>query len=508
MDWGQALSGFDNRSFHIRIAPSVMSTTLPFASATVQAAWIREGATTSASLTEAHLARIRQHNTALNAIVVSNEAGAQAEARNHDAEREQGMASGPLHGVPVTVKESYNLAGFPTTVNFPQLEGNIATTDAFVVSRLRAAGAIILGKTNIPTMLGDFQSFGPLYPTAANPYDTTRTPGGSTGGGAAALAAGLTSLEFGSDIGGSIRLPAHFCGLFGLKPTENALKHGEGHVPPAPGARGGVVHMASMGPLARTMADIELAWTVINAPTWHYLRHMPQRPPTNRLLGDYRIGWFTRAGPIEAGDDTKAVLRTFLQRLEGAGVACEERRLPETWWNAAYDVWGAIFGTMMGQDAPWIARQFMKRQFAAMGRGALMQGAAALRRALGMNLVDFARALGRRTALIEELNRQFDDVDFLVSPVAAGPAFAHNPKHEPIAFEGRSEAYMDYVAPFTIAYNTCGNPVLVVPAGRSPEGLPIGLQIAAAQYAEPELLRFGRLVEALGAASFVPPAGY
>jgi len=485
-----------------------MAATSPFASATLHAALIRGGAETSEGLTETCLARIRQYNPTLHAIVTGNEAGAQADARARDAEQARGKTAGPLHGVPVTVKESYNLTGFPTTVNFKPLRNSVATADAFVVARLRAAGAVILGKTNIPTMLSDFQSFGPLYPTAANPYDTTRTPGGSTGGGAAALAAGLTSLEFGSDIGGSIRLPAHFCGLFGLKPTENAARHGEGHVPPAPGARGGVVHMASMGPLARTMADIELAWTVMNEPTWHYLRHLPQRPPTDRLLGDYRIGWFTQAGPIDAGDDTKAILREFVGRLAGAGVACEERRFEDTWWNAAYDVWGTIFGTMMGQDVPWIARQVMKRQFVAMSRGARMQGMAALRRALGMNLVDFSRALGRRLALIEDLYRRFDGIDFLVSPVAAGPAFPHNPTHEPIAFEDRSEAYADYVAPFTVAYNACGNPVLVVPAGRSPRGLPIGLQIAAPHYTEPELIRFGTLVEELGAATFIPPAGY
>ena len=158
-------------------------------------------------------------------------------------------------------------------------------------------------------MLSDYQSFGPLYPTANNPYDVTRTPGGSTGGGAAAVAAGLTTLEIGSDIGGSIRVPAHFCGVFGLKPTENAAMHGEGHVPPLPNSRGGFVAMASMGPLARTMADIELAWRIINQPEWKYFLHLPEKPRVKMALGDYKIAWFDDAGTVACGDETKTGAR-------------------------------------------------------------------------------------------------------------------------------------------------------------------------------------------------------
>jgi amidase len=223
----------------------------PYASASEHATSIREQAVSCQSLAELYVGRIRQFNPALNAIVISNEADAIRTARERDDDLRQHVVRGPLHGVPVTVKESFNLTGFKTTVNFPQLKNNVATADALVVRRLKEAGATILGKTNIPTMLSDYQSFGPLYPTANNPFDVTRTPGGSTGGGAAALAAGLTALEIGSDIGGSIRVPAHFCGVFGLKPTENAAMHGEGHVPPGPNSRGGFVAMASMGPLAR-----------------------------------------------------------------------------------------------------------------------------------------------------------------------------------------------------------------------------------------------------------------
>src|SRR5688572_9499896 len=220
-------------------------TATPFASACELAAMIRNGQISAYQLTELYLARIQQHNPALNAIAIGNDADALRTARERDDDLRKNSVRGPLHGVPVTVKESFNLTGLKTTVNFPQLKDNVASSDALIVQRLKEAGASILGKTNIPTMLSDYQSFGPLYPTANNPYDMTRTPGGSTGGGAAAVAAGLTTLEIGSDIGGSVRVPAHFCGLFGLKPTENAATHGDGHVPPVPGSHGGFVAMAS-----------------------------------------------------------------------------------------------------------------------------------------------------------------------------------------------------------------------------------------------------------------------
>lgn len=483
-------------------------TTGHFLPAVQQASSIRDGQETSEALTTAHVERIRYHNPTLNAIVQANEQDTLKEAQERDAELASNLEPGPLHGVPVTVKEAFDMEGFATTVNFPQLKDNVATSDSLVVRRLRAAGAVILGKTNVPTMLSDYQCFGPLYPTATNPYDAERTPGGSTGGGAAALAAGLTALEIGSDIGGSIRLPAHFCGLFGLKPTENSLVHGEGHVPPVPGARGGYVSMASVGPLARTMADIDLAWSVIGAPSWDYLSHLPQKPAAEKKLNEYRIGWFSGPVGFGCGDETQAVLKAFLQRLEHAGVTCLEQPLDRDWWNEAYRIWGILFGSILSQDIPWIGRIITKRQFSRMGRGASIPVLRSLKRGLDRDFTAFTRGLRRRTSLIQRFRQQFDDVDFLVSPVAAGPAFPHNHTHGPIEFEGRKVAYMDYVAPFTVPYNACGNPVLVVPAGRTATGLPIGLQIAAPHYAELDLIRFGELVEEIGAAGFIPPDGY
>jgi amidase len=298
---------------------------LSIASASEHATSVRARAVSCRELTELYVERIHRHNPGLHAIVLSNEADAIRTACDRDDDLTNDIVRGPLHGVPVTVKEAFNLTGLKTTVNFPRLRNNVAVADALIVDRLREAGATILGKTNIPTLLGDYQSFGPLYPTANNPHDVTCTPGGSTGGGAAAVAAGLTTLEIGTDLAGSIRVPAHFCGVFGLKPTENAAMHGGGHVPPLPGSRGGFVAMACVGPLARTMADIELAWRIINRPVWKDFFHLPEKPRVKMALADYRVAWFDDVGTIACGDETRTVLGAFLHMLEAGGVRSEKR---------------------------------------------------------------------------------------------------------------------------------------------------------------------------------------
>ncbi len=470
----------------------------PFASATEQALAIREGGVSSLELTEQYIHRIHRYNPSLNAIVVHNEADALQTARACDAN----LPRGPLHGVPVTVKEAFNLKGHKTTVNFSSLKNNIAADDSYIVRRLKQSGAVPLGKTNVPAILADYQSFGPLYPTANNPFDTARTPGGSTGGGAAAVSAGLTALEIGSDLAGSIRVPAHFCGVFGLKPTDNANIHGEGHVPPPPDSRAGFVAMACIGPLARTMADIELAWSVIDPPSWAYLSHLPQKPRLKTSLSQYKIAWFDDVGAATCGTDTKRVFAAFLQTLEAHGVAHRKQPFSSHWLTEAYTIWGHLFGAIVGQHVPWIARQVMKRQFAA-GNAIDIRGA--WKAGLNLHFPTFTRALARRIDLIRDLQHRFADYDFLVSPVAAGPAFHHNHRHRPIALDGRTMHYIDYAMPYNIAYNVCGNPSLVIPAGRAASGLPIGLQIAAPHYAEPELIHFGKLLEQLGFVCPTPP---
>jgi len=259
-------------------------------------------------LLERYLARVARLNPQLNAIVVLDAERARQRAREADAAlaRGEGHLWGPLHGLPMTVKESFNVAGLPTTYGYAAFADNRATGDAVTVQRLKAAGAVIFGKTNVPVSLADWQSFNPVYGTTHNPWDVARTPGGSSGGAAAALAAGLTGLELGSDIGASIRNPAHYCGVWGLKPSWGVLPQIGHELTPLPNADN--FDIAAVGPMARSAFDLTLAMEVLGQPL---SMHTP--------LGRVPLAWRTRGTPPRRcrvaiiSDDAEAAVDTPLR---------------------------------------------------------------------------------------------------------------------------------------------------------------------------------------------------
>jgi len=232
---------------------------IDFWSATKLAAAVRAKKIGALELLELYAARIAKHNKALNAIIHLDLAAARKAARAADRAKSK---KGPLHGVPMTVKESFDVAGWPSTWGMPEHKGNVAKRDALAVARLKKAGAIVFGKSNVPVLLADWQSFNPIYGTTNNPWDLKRTPGGSSGGSAAALAAGLTGLEIGSDIGASIRNPAHYCGVYGLKPTWGICSP-RGHALPGRVAPGDI---SVIGPLARSAGDLDIALSAMAGP--------------------------------------------------------------------------------------------------------------------------------------------------------------------------------------------------------------------------------------------------
>lgn len=454
---------------------------------------------TSTELTSEYYQAIKQHNKTINAFVIDNKHEAMESSRKLDLALKEGNLKGALHGLPVSLKESFNLKGQKTTVNFKMLKNNVAPEDAVMVRRLKEAGGVILGKTNVPTLLADNQTFGPLYPTAKNPFDTSRTTGGSTGGGAAAVATGLTTFEIGTDIGGSIRNPASFCGIFGLKPTENQFIQA-GHVPPFPDATGGYMAMTSVGPLARTMDDIELAWGIINQPEWKYLNSLPvkSRAVKHENLHEYKIGWFDDTEMVECSTATKKSLNSFIDQLAAEGVSFHKFKPDEQWLEQSYATWTTLFGFITGQNAPWILRQLMKIKFGQQNKGSSFNAVKSLGKGLSLDFKVFSQTLRIQQELIAQLMGWFDDYDFIVCPTSTGPAFKHNPKRRPITYEGRKIPYTDYNFAFTLPFNVCGNPTLIIPGKQSEEGLPIGIQIAGPHYSEDELIHFGKLVEQIG----------
>ena len=485
-----------------------MDKSVLFSSASELSHELANHAITATDLTNEFYKQIKKHNQRINAIVIDNKQEALETARKLDLALKNGNFPGKLHGVPVTIKESFNLKGHKTTVNFKMLKDNIASEDSVIVRRLKEAGAIILGKTNVPTLLADNQTFGPLYPTAKNPYDTSRTTGGSTGGGAAAVATGMSTFEIGTDIGGSIRNPANFCGLFGLKPTENQYIQ-SGHVPPFPNASGGFMAMASIGPLARSMEDIELAWEIINTPDWKYLSALPviSRAEKHEYLRDYKIGWFDQTELVVCSDATQKVLNGLIEKLTSQGVNLHKFKIDEQWLQQTFETWSTLFGFITGQNAPWIFRQIMKLKFRQQTKGSSFNAVKSLSKGLSMDFKVFSDTLRIRQELTAQLMDWFDDYDFIVCPTSIGPAFKHNPKQRPIKCEGRKIPYPEYNFPFTLPYNVCGNPSLIVPGGLSDEGLPIGIQIAGPHHSENELIHFGKLIEELGF-KFQPPKDY
>src|SRR5215207_319673 len=281
-----------------------------FETATRLARAIRNGRLSSVEATEAHLQRIARLNGPINALVVVDRDGALKAARAADRAQAKKDRLGPLHGVPITIKEAFDVAGLHTTSSHPPLKDNVAREDAGLVARLRAAGAVILGKTNVPELCADFQTDSPLFGTTKNAWDDQRTAGGSTGGGAVAVAARLSPLELGSDIGGSVRNPAHYNGIFSLKPTEWRVP-GRGHVPNLPGQTRTGRWMGVFGPLARSVEDLETALRIIDGPDGYDTEGapVPLGPAPAAKPKNLPIAFIDSNPPVRASADTASVVQ-------------------------------------------------------------------------------------------------------------------------------------------------------------------------------------------------------
>ena len=286
---------------------------------------IREHKITSLELTKHVLERIELHNPRLNAIVTLMREEALERSRAADKALRGGDLWGPLHGVPITIKDCFEISGVRTTSGSPSLKDHVPENDAVAVARLRAAGGIILGHTNVPIMAGDWQSYNKIFGTTNNPWNLERTPGGSTGGGAAAVAAGLSFLSLGSDIGGSIRIPSHFCGVYGHKPTLNVIPL-RGHIPPPPGGPPGPpLYLPVAGPLARNAEDLKIALEVLGGPDAEdakaYRWNLP--PARHRSLSDYRLGYVLNHPACPVSTDVKTVIQCAVDALQGKCNALE-----------------------------------------------------------------------------------------------------------------------------------------------------------------------------------------
>ncbi len=477
-----------------------------FSSATELAAALRARRISARELIDLHLARIARHNPSLNAICTLDEAGARRRAQEADAAFARGEVWGPLHGVPMTIKDALETAGLRTTGGHPPLKDHIPAVDAPAVARLRSAGAILLGKSNVPPLSADYRADNPIFGRTNNPWNLERTPGGSTGGGAAAVAAGLSAFDVGSDLAGSVRTPAHFCGLFGLKPTERRVPNA-GHIPEPPGVPRAVRHMNVLGPLARSVDDLALVTRTICGATASEpdVPPMPWIEPPARPLKAHRFAWSADFGGVPVTRETRDAIRKLADALANAGCPVEERNPKGFSFDEAWEAWGEIAIAERAATGAERSRERVAALNATLGDAwAVARGSA---KGVRATIGDYMVALTRRDALIAALERFFGECDALICPVTVSPAIGHVPFGTPIDVDEHKVPYFIAGTAYTCPFNLTGNPAVVLPLARSRDGLPIGVQLVAKRWAEPALLRLAEQVAHI-TGPFTPPPAY
>ena len=468
-----------------------------------------EGAVSAVELAEDAITRIERYDPTINAVCVPDFERALEAARAADAARARGETR-PLLGVPMTVKESYNVAGLPTTWGVPDFEDFVPDTDALAVERVKAAGAVVLGKTNVPLVLGDVQSYNAIYGTTGNPWDPERTPGGSSGGSAAALAAGYGALSLGSDIGGSLRNPAHYCGVYAHKPTLG-LVPARGHTPPGVPALPTESDLAVIGPMARSAADLALLLDVLAEPDplssgVAYRLALPASRHTE--LTDYRVLVVDTHPSIPSAASVRGAIGGLAEALAKAGARVERESplLPDQADTAR--VYTRLLMSTLGSRFP--AEVYEQVLAAAAGLDPADESLRAERvRGTVLSHRDWILADARRAVLRQRWNELFAEFDVVVHPVAPTPAFPHD--HSPmgdrrITVDGVDHDYLDQIALAGVA-TLPGLPATALPIGLSEDGLPIGVQAIGPMYGDRTTIRFAELVEReLG--GFTPPPGY
>lgn len=459
---------------------------LATASATEQVAAIRDGRITSRELLDLFASRIERLNPAINAVVTLDLESARADADRADAEAARGEWRGPLHGLPITIKDAIEVAGMRSTGGAVELTDHVPTQDAPSVARLKAAGAIVFGKTNVPRWSGDVQTYNELFGTTNNPWDLDHVPGGSSGGPAAAVAAGLTAFEVGTDIGGSIRIPSHCCGIFGLKPSYGVVSQ-RGYLDHV----GGGVTDADInvfGPLARSAEDLDLLLGVLagpdadRAPAWR----LDLPAPREVSLSELRIATWFEAPGVPVDRDYLAILRRTADALADAGAKVEDAHPP------------VDFATQVHLFDLMIAAAVSPSLDDSIAEAASGSHLAWLRN-------DDARAELRRVWA-----EWFEGYDALLCPVLPVPAFRHDQEGDILSrtlmVNDEEHPYL-LVTSWTGLIGIVGLPSAVPPIGRTPAGIPVGVQVVTPYLRDREaVLLAGVVAEVTGGGYRTPPS--
>jgi amidase len=463
----------------------VISQTLATATARQLEDELRARRLSSRELLETYLERIERLDAPINAVVTLDRERAYAAAAKADAAAARGEWLGPLHGLPITIKDAIEVEGVRSTGGATELSDYVPSRDAPSVARLKNAGAIVFGKTNVPRWSGDVQTFNNLFGTTNNPWALDRCPGGSSGGPAAAVACGFTAFELGTDIGGSIRVPAHCCGIFGLKPSYGVISQ-RGYLDHVGGGRTDA-DINVFGPLARSAEDLELLLSVLAGPDPERALAWRLELPESRgvAAGDFRVGVWLDDSECPIDRDELAVMRRAVDRLADAGARVEEAHPPVSFGEQV-----ALFDHLVGAAiTPHLSDDVAERA--------------------GGSHIAWLRADERRAQLRETWQQWFERYDALICPVMATPAFPHNQdgtfNTRSVEINGTPRPYGDLVN-WTGLIGVVGLPSAVPPVGRTPGGLPVGVQVVTPFLRDREAIRLaGILADASGGGYQVPP---
>lgn len=469
-------------------------------SATDLAAAIRRREISSVELLDAYAARIERLDKPLNSVVTLDLERARARAREADDALARGENWGPLHGLPITVKDSLETAGIRTTAGSPDLSSHVPAADAVIVDRTVRAGAIVFGKTNLPVLAADLQSYNPIFGITSNPWNTARTCGGSSGGSAVATAAGFTSFEIGSDIGGSIRTPSSWCGVYGHKATHGIIP-GRGHIPGPPGMLS-EADLAVVGPIARSADDLELLLGLQAGPPGDRGRawKLELPPPRRQKLSDYRVAAWLDSDDFPLDPAVRAVLSRAIQALRSAGASVDEGARPALRLTELFDTYLRLLSPVMLAGAP--EEQFQAMAGLASSMPDARDGLALMARYGTEAHRDWLAAAEARERIRVAFADFFTRYDVLLTAVTPVTAIAHDHSDpmplRTIRIGDSMRPYFDllaWISPATCAYL----PATVAPVGRAADGMPVGVQIVGPYLEDRTTIDFaGKLAAVVG----------
>lgn len=458
----------------------------------------------SVRVVRAFVGQIARHNATFNAIVLLDLDTALERAKAADEAVARGEIWGPLHGVPITVKDTYATRGLRTTAGDPALVGYIPHEDAVAVALLRRSGAILLAKTNAATLAMDMQTTNPLFGATNNPWNVNMTVGGSSGGCAAAVATHMSPLSFGSDLAGSIRLPAAYAGVWGLRPTHGVISF-RGHIPPKKGEVDGIRSMAVLGPLANRVEDLELALSVLaqRSPEDATVAPLRERTPAPASVAGLRLAYMDKLGGIPVSPEVVNALQCMIEALRAAGAVVERGQPNDLSYQRTWETWGELVAMQGGYERSNLARR-VGRLFA---QGSVTNIPHQRKILDPISVKAYMQARTEQAVQTHALERFLADYDGWIVPVASLPAFPHhapsrtfgifNVYDNPLRVNDQSVPYYVVTQSYASLFSVTEGPVISMPVGLSPQGLPIGLQLVGRRYDDWRLLGVAKVMEPL-----------